>query len=580
MPLRSLFFFLFILCCCNFFEGSLAAKPYNPLEPVKTDNPRDTVRTFMEAMDRYRQAEDEDLKTHMLDRATRTLSIDHLPQLVREQTSREAAIFLKEVIDRLIKIDYNKIPPGKDDPVIRSPWRLKGSEIMVKKVAGGERAGEYLFAASTVSRAKEFYSLIKKRPYVEGAFGAGYRAPWLQEKVPGLLKGKLLGMGRWQLVGAVLSIFVGLLFRRLVFWVVSILGKMASRSKSSLDDKVLAVVGRPLSWALASLFWFLAVQFLQFEGLLLSGLNTVIQVIFSFSLIWAFYRLTGVLSDYIKVAADKTKVGLDEQLVPIIGKSMRIFVVVFGGLVAFQNLGINVMSLVAGLGLGGLAFALAAKDTAANLFGSIMIFSDSPFRVGDWVKFESVEGTVESVGFRSTKVRTFYNSLVSVPNATVANVAIDNMGRRQYRRVYATLGLTYDTTPDEMEAFLEGVKNIILANPTTRKDYFHVVFSGYDDSSLSVMLYFFLSVPDWSEELVQRQNIYLEILRLAKELKVSFAFPSTSLYMENMPTPKDTQEKEPLSLKALSKTAKDFAPHGEKSRPKGLGIFKPPYLES
>jgi MscS family membrane protein len=280
------------------------------------------------------------------------------------------------------------------------------------------------------------------------------------------------------------------------------------------------------------------------------------------------------------VAADKTKVGLDQQLIPIVTKSLRIFVVVFGSLIAFQNLGINVMSLVAGLGLGGLAFALAAKDTAANLFGSVMIFSDSPFRVGDWVKFGGVEGTVEQVGFRSTKVRTFYNSLITVPNAVVASAAVDNMGRRQYRRVYTKLAVTYGTSPDEMEAFLEGIKNIIKANPTTRKDYFHVIFSGYGDSALEVMVYFFLEVPDWGQELIQRQNIYLEILRLAKELKVSFAFPSQSLYVESLPLEKKPRGSDPMAKSDLVELAKEFGKEGSKARPGGCGIFTPPFLET
>lgn len=570
---------LIVVMICTL--GSLTAYGFDPLEPVKTDTPQDTVRTFMRAMKHYRDAvkdQDDHIKYVALDRAVRTLDTSYLPVVVRKDAGREAAIFLKEVIDRLLLIDYNRIPPGKDDPNIRSPWRLKDSEIKIVKVEKGDRKGEYLFSSETVSRVKEFYNLLKDRPYVKGASGAGYEAPWLQEKVPDWLKGSFFGIWRWQFLGAFFAIFIGLLFRRLIFWLINFLGSFASRSKSRLDDKVLAVIPLPASWVGASAFWFVAIAFLRFEGIVLSTLNTLVQIIFSFSLVWSFYRMAAVLSDYVKVAAEKTNMGLDEQLVPIISKSMRIFVVLVGSLVAFQNLGINVMSLVAGLGLGGLAFALAAKDTAANLFGSVMIFSDSPFRIGDWVKFSNVEGTVENIGFRSTKVRTFYNSLITVPNATVASVAVDNMGRRRYRRVHSTLGLTYDTSPDEMEAFLEGVKNIIKANPSTRKDYFHVVFSGYRDSHLEVMLYFFLEVPDWSQELVQRQNIYLEVLRLAKELKISFAFPTQTLHVESLPS-EGKIPRQPLDSTVLASCAKEFGKGGSQASPGGRGIFTPPFLE-
>ena len=135
-----------------------------------------------------------------------------------------------------------------------------------------------------------------------------------------------------------------------------------------------------------------------------------------------------------------------------------------GILIVLQNMGVNVFSLLAGLGLGGLAFALAAKDTAANLFGSIMILTDRPFKIGDWVKMDGVEGTVEEIGFRSTRVRTFYNSLITIPNATIANVQIDNLGVRQYRRTTATLGVTYDTSMEKMNQFVEGIRKIIEGN--------------------------------------------------------------------------------------------------------------------
>ena len=152
------------------------------------------------------------------------------------------------------------------------------------------------------------------------------------------------------------------------------------------------------------------------------------------------------------------------------------------------------------------------------------------------------------------------------------------MGRRKFRRVRTVLGLTYDTTPEQMEAFLEGVKNIIKANEYTRKDYFQVVFSGYGASSLDVLLYFFLKVPDWSQELVQRQNVYLEIKRLARDIGVDFAFPTQTLHVESMP--QDNQVSKEISNPELAQAAKDFGPTGSKAKPQGMGLFTAPYRES
>jgi MscS family membrane protein len=191
-------------------------------------------------------------------------------------------------------------------------------------------------------------------------------------------------------------------------------------------------------------------------------------------------------------------------------------------------------SLLAGLGLGGLAIALAAKDTIANFFGSIMIFIDKPFQIGDWVVIGSTEGIIEEVGFRTTRVRTFYNSLVTVPNAKVVDTAVDNYGARRYRRYHTTLSLTYDTPPEKLQAFLEAVRALIAGMPHMRKDYYLVEFKDFGESSLEVMLYCFMVVNDWSEEMRTRTQLNLEILRLGRELGVSFAFPTRTLHLETL----------------------------------------------
>ena len=173
-----------------------------------------------------------------------------------------------------------------------------------------------------------------------------------------------------------------------------------------------------------------------------------------------------------------------------------------------QNLGINVTSLIAGLGIGGLAFALAAKDTIANLFGFTTILIDRPFKVGEFIRIGGMEGVVENLGLRSTRIRTFYKSLVSIPNLVVANEKIDNMGQRVYRRTRTTLGLTYDTSPEKLEAFCEKVKAIIQAHPQTAEEQIYVYFCGYGASSLNILVYFYHQVTDWQEELNARHESF------------------------------------------------------------------------
>ena len=253
------------------------------------------------------------------------------------------------------------------------------------------------------------------------------------------------------------------------------------------------------------------------------------RVIAAVSAVVACYHLVDLFTAWLRQRAAKTDTKLDDQLVPLIRRAVKLFIVAMGTIFVLQNLNVDVAGLLAGMGLGGLAFALAAKDTVANLFGSATIFASRPFQIGDWVYIDGTEGTVESVGFRSTRVRTFYNSLISVPNAKVADSVVDNYGARQYRRVKAMLGLTYDTPPDKLEAFVVGVRELIANHPKTRKDLFEVHFYEFGASSLNVLVYFFFQVANWSEELRQRQVLFLEFLKLAQkiggELRLSYPDP-------------------------------------------------------
>ena len=231
--------------------------------------------------------------------------------------------------------------------------------------------------------------------------------------------------------------------------------------------------------------------------------------------------------------AAATESRIDDQVVPLVIRLAKIAVTVLGLVFVLHNVGIDVGSIVAGLGIGGIALALGAQQTLANLFGGVTLFLDRPFHVGDWVVVGGdIEGTVEEIGFRSTRIRTFYSSVITVPNQLVANTRIDNMAERQYRRLKITVGLTYDTPAELLQAFVEGVRAILTAHPAVRKDYFEVHFRDFSASSLDVMVYSFLEVPDWHKELVARSEVLLQIKILAETLGVSFAFPTQSLWLE------------------------------------------------
>jgi MscS family membrane protein len=553
----------------------------NALAPVKLDNPRDTMKSYYDAMQDYKvgiETGDKGLQKRIND-AIRCLNLEDTPFVLRQEKGRVAAIFLKEVIDRIIVLAHEKIPDhtgDKENPLLR--WRLKDTEIVVGVIDKGDRAGEYLFTQDTVFRAQEFYEKVKHLPYKpKSGGGAHYQKPWLEQVIPDWARKETFHIGNWQWIGLFLAILFGLIIKKILEFVIHVLKKFTQKTKFEWDNRIVLAVDTPAGLIGASVFWFFAIVILRFEGIPLTVLTVVIQVVLSFSIVWLAYRMVDVVSDYLKTLTLKTDSTLDDQLVPLLRKALKIFVVIFGVLVTFQNLGFNVLSVLAGLGLGGLAFALAAKDTCANFFGSIMILLDRPFNIGDWVIIGNTEGTVEEIGFRSTRIRTFYNSLITIPNAALANDNVDNMGMREYRRIKAFFGLTYDTPAEKMEAFLEGVRNIVEANPNTRKDYYHVVFNSYGDFGLIVMLYCFLKVPDWGHELVERQNIYLEILRLAETIGVEFAFPTRTLHIETFPGQDTARRPHKVDTGKLKEAASGFGPGGAQSKPGGMGIFSPPY---
>lgn len=358
-------------------------------------------------------------------------------------------------------------------------------------------------------------------------------APGLRALMPEWLRGDVFGIEAWQILGVVVLLLMGVLLRRVVMHlIVRYLRRFTRRLKVSWLDHLVARADGPVGTLVIAAVLALGSPALQLPRGFDFVVTLAVRTLAAFSVVWLLYRLVDVLSEVLEQRAAKTESKLDDQLVPLLRKSLKVFFVVIGAIFILQNLDVDVGSLLAGLGLGGLAFALAAKDTVANFFGSIMIFIDKPFHIGDWIVMSpGIEGTVEEVGFRTSRIRTFYNSLITVPNANVTNTPIDNMGARRYRRYKATLGLTYDTPPEKVQAFCEGVRTLIETLPHMRRDYYMVEFQDFGPSSLDILLYCFFEVPDWSSELAARTELNLAIMRLAKSIGVSFAFPTQTLHI-------------------------------------------------
>jgi len=339
---------------------------------------------------------------------------------------------------------------------------------------------------------------------------------------------------RWALAGLLLFVTV-VAHRYILQWLQSFTRGLAERTQTTLDDTLLKAAEKPLGWLILLLGIWGSVMVIRpsSEILPLVTIAENIGRIISIILVgWFLWRMIDGFSVYIMSQAKKTDSSLDDQLVPFISKTLKLFLVVTGVLVGAQNLGYSISGLIASLGIGGIAVAMAAKDTIANLFGSVMLLVDRPFAIGDWIKTNQFEGVVEEIGFRSTRIRTFERTLVNVPNSMLANMVIDNIDARSKRRIKMRIGVTYGTSPEKMKYAIEGIERILREHSGVDQEFSLVKFDNFEDSALSIFLYYFSQSKEWASYLQVRQEINMQIMQLLESLDIDFAFPSRTLYIE------------------------------------------------
>jgi MscS family membrane protein len=315
---------------------------------------------------------------------------------------------------------------------------------------------------------------------------------------------------------------------------------LAQKTNKELDDRLLNCIKKPAEFLVFLIGLFAAVEVLQLpvEPYDLAKLAAaILKALVILDIAWFCFNLVDLIDHYINKWASRTESALDDHLAPLVRKSLRIFIVVMAALMAIQTFGYPVTGVLASLGIGGLAFALAAKDTVSNIFGSLMIIFDRPFHIGDWVKAGDMEGTVEEIGFRSTKIRTFAKTLISVPNNVIANMALDNFSRMPKRRIKMTVGVTYDATTTQMREAVKQIRELLKTHPAIDQDFFLVNFTDFGASSLDIMVYCFTTTTVWGDYLDAREDVCLKIMETLEGLGLDIAFPSTTVYLR-----KDEQE--------------------------------------
>ena len=525
--------------------------------PKTLQSPRATMKTFIHGMNDVKRGQSDAINPVLS-----TLDLSKINKLVSEERGKVLAWMLLEAIDKTSFIDFSTIPnqqQGKEW-IFGQYGKPPNKKISIKY----QEDGRWLFSTETLEQLPDILDELKTRiSLVSQNDDDSAHKPWsvrIQEHIPVTLKERFLGLFYWQWLGIFIFVLLGITADAIFSGLAHIITRFISmRANGKAYQKISSDLLRPFGLMIMALVWWLGINQLALPENALLVLLVAVKFFASVSGVWGAYRLVDLISAWMKTKANQTTNKVDDAIVPLAKRTMKIFVTVVGLVFIANNLNINITGLVAGLGLGGLALALASKDLAQNLFGTITVLIEGTFSVGDWIVVGDIEGTVEDISFRSTRIRTFYNSLITLPNANLITSSVDNFGKRRYRRMSTKLGITYNTAPDEIEGFCEGIREIVRLHPYMRKDYYQVYFNGYADSALEILVYVFWDTPDWNTELREKHRFLLDVLRLANSMGIEFAYPTQTVFWKEMqysntaPTESQTVDKAFESARQLAR---------------------------
>jgi MscS family membrane protein len=329
------------------------------------------------------------------------------------------------------------------------------------------------------------------------------------------------------------GIIIGvIILAKITFWVFSkVVKKVTAKTKSTLDDIIVDMIEEPVVTGVAILGFWIAFARLTFPD----SFNAIIDKAFFFAIIinvtWLIARtINALIEEYIVPLTEKTENDLDDQLIPILKKSIRSIIWIIGIIVALNNAGFDVGAVIAGLGIGGLALAMAAKDTVSNVFGGFTIFTDKPFKIKDRIKIGGFDGTVTEIGIRSTRLKTLEGRVVTIPNAKFADSMVENVSLEPNRKIVLNLGLTYDTSAEQIKLAMKILKDIIDSNNDTEENAL-ISFNSFGDFSLGILFIYY--IKKGADILNTQTDINLAILTEFNKNKLEFAFPTQTIITQN-----------------------------------------------
>ena len=371
---------------------------------------------------------------------------------------------------------------------------------------------------------------------------------------------KVLGLYIWQYLGFLVILVILLL----IFFILNLLLKpllvfITDRSFKLRLDIPLQYSKTSRIISLLIVFYVMKYAFamlnlpINLSMFLMKALDIINIVLLSLLI----YRVFDIIMAFVTHFAQSTKSKMDDQVLPIVKQIVKLLIILGAVLKILVLLNINITALIAGISIGGLALALAAQDTVRNFIGSLMIFIDKPFQIEDWIEIDNMAGTVEEVGFRSTRIRLLDTSVISIPNGIISNKALKNKGLRVYRIFDTTLGITYDTPREYIEAFVKGLRKLAIDHPEVA-DNDYIFLKDLGAYSINILFRVFLKTNVYKEEMQLKEELTFLIMELAEELGVRFAFPSQTIYVEQLPGQKDLIPKYNVSKDHIDGKLSDF----------------------
>ncbi|MFO1036878.1 MAG: mechanosensitive ion channel family protein [Geminicoccaceae bacterium] len=541
---------LLVLAFCAATPAEAADTATARLQPADTSSPRATLRSFLanvgEAYERWRNRSGRAETLVPAQRALHTLDLRHVGEALIFEIGIDSALYLYETLARLDLPDEGAVPTAEElERAGRTQWTVPGTEIVIAKVADGPRAGDYLFTEATVQRAAHFYDLVKELPVRRGpedVIGAWRSAPGLGmpaalaagiARLPAWAHAPLVEQPLWKWTAALAAF--GLVVT--LGWLAWGLGRRWDRACHA-TGRGWPVGGLGAASAAIALAFLLA-AFLN-DMVLLRGQPGLWVTVFLTTVTYGLLAwlagtiISGIGQLVIRLSTTSSK-SLDAALIRLCFRILSILAALLVLLHAAAELGLSIAPILAGLGVGGLAVALAIRPTLENVIAGFVLFADKPVRVGEFCAFGDKLGTVEEIGLRSTRIRGLDRTVITVPNADFAQLQIVNYSRRDMNLLNTTLELRTETTPDQLRYIVAKIRKLLIQHPEVMNDPARVRVAGYKPTGIQLELFAFVHAIDWNEFLAVREDLALRIAEIVRDAGSEFAIPAQAVHVSRDP---------------------------------------------